>query len=117
MARPLRRRRVCQRPRFNEFAPKGFRRNTLTKVVLTLDEYEAIRLIDKENLNQEDCATQMNVARTTIQRIYASARSKIAEALVEGKLLLLEGGDYILCDDNETGAFCGHTCRRRGNRN
>ena len=65
-------------------------------VVLDLEEYECIRLIDRERLTQEQCAAQMGVARTTVTAIYGSARRKIADALVEGRALRIGGGSYEL---------------------
>ena len=59
---------------------------------MTVDEYEAVRLLDHERLTQEACADRMNVARTTVTAIYDSARKKIADALVNGKRLLIAGG-------------------------
>ncbi len=81
---------------------------------MTVDEYEAIRLIDLEGFTQEECAGQMNVARTTVQGIYTGARKKLAESLVNGKVLLIEGGKYRLCDGSGSG--CGRGCRRHGQR-
>lgn len=78
---------------------------------MTVDEYESIRLIDLEGFNQEECAQQMNVARSTVQGIYTEARRKLAEALVNGKVLHIEGGEYRLCEDHGNG--CGRGCRRR----
>jgi len=77
---------------------------------MTVDEYETIRLIDMEGFTQEECANQMNVARTTVQGIYFEARKKLAESLVNGKMLLIEGGEYRLCDGLGNG--CGRGCRR-----
>lgn len=65
-------------------------------VILTVDEYETIRLVDKEGISQEECGVFMNVSRATAQRIYATARRKIAHSLVEGLPLQMEGGDYLL---------------------
>jgi len=79
-------------------------------VRMTVDEYETIRLIDLEGFTQEECAKQMDVARTTVQGIYAEARKKIAESLVNGKVLLIEGGEYRLCEG--FGKGCGRGCRR-----
>ncbi len=75
---------------------------------MSVDEYETIRLIDLEGYNQEECAKQMNVARTTVQGIYARARVKIAKSLVNGKALVINGGNYQLCDDVIRG--CGRAC-------
>jgi len=77
---------------------------------MTVDEYEAIRLIDLEGLTQEECAKQMNVARTTVQGIYAEARKKLARSLVDGKILLIEGGEYRLCEG--PGKGWGRGCHR-----
>ncbi|MCR4689348.1 MAG: DUF134 domain-containing protein [Saccharofermentans sp.] len=63
-------------------------------VIMSLDEYETIRLIDKEDLTQEECAERMGVARTTVTSIYNSARKKIAEAIIDGKALKISGGAY-----------------------
>ena len=61
-------------------------------VRMTVDEYEALRLLDVEGLTQESCAARMNIARTTVTAIYDSARKKVADALVHGKRLLIAGG-------------------------
>ena len=78
---------------------------------MALEEYETIRLIDYEGLTQEECSERMNVARTTVQRIYSDARKKLAQLLVEGRPLRIEGGDYKLYDENEKIYGCGR-CRR-----
>ena len=96
MPRPKKCRRVCGFPQTLTFFPEGCK-NTEQAVVLTVDEYEAIRLIDKEGLSQEQCGGLMQVARTTVQQIYANARKKLADVLVDGLPLRIEGGDYQLC--------------------
>ena len=82
---------------------------------MTLDEYEAIRLMDLENLQQEQAAAQMGVARTTVQLIYNNARRKLADCLVNGKRLVISGGNYRLCQGRERdgGRCCGSECHCR----
>ncbi|MBP7221649.1 MAG: DUF134 domain-containing protein [Sedimentibacter sp.] len=98
MPRPRKWRKVCCLPDVNRFGPLDFSVEKEHFVIMSVDEYETIRLIDLEGLSQEECAGQMNVARTTVQGIYQEARKKIAESLVNGKVLRIEGGDYKLCD-------------------
>lgn len=109
MPRPRKWRKVCCLPESNFFGPFNLMPNNEESFVLmTVDEYEAIRLIDLERFTQEECAEQMNVARTTVQRIYNDARIKLADCLVNGKFLKIEGGDYKLCDG------LGNSCNRGG---
>ena len=82
-------------------------------ILMTVDEFEAIRLIDLEGLTQEECAERMAVARTTAQAIYNSARVKLAECLVKGMELSISGGDYILCGGEACGCRGGHCHKRR----
>lgn len=96
MARPRKCRHVCDFPQTLAFFPEDCTNKGRT-VTLTVDEYEAIRLIDKEGFSQEQCGAFMQVARTTVQQIYAAARKKLAEALVDGLPLQIQGGDYQLC--------------------
>ena len=88
MPRPTKCRKVCHFPKVLEFLPAHADIGQ-PRIFLTLDEYEAIRLIDKEGLSQEACGEWMQVARTTVQKIYESARKKLAEALVEGAPLCI----------------------------
>ena len=115
MPRPRKCRKVCSLPRNRGFAPVGGA-ELATPIVMTVDEYETIRLIDKQGLSQEECGKYMNVARTTVQMMYMSARKKLADALVDGTPLRIEGGDYQLCDGKEEYCGCGgckkHRCHR-----
>lgn len=110
MPRPMKWRKVCSLPENSRFGPLELKANESHPVIMTVDEYETIRLIDLEGFKQEECANQMNVARTTVQGIYIEARRKLAESLVNGRVLLIEGGEYRLCDG--LGAGCGKNCRR-----
>ena len=110
MPRPKKCRKVCRLPKNPEFVPVQGALG-VPAIILTVDEYEAIRLIDHEGFSQEECAAYMQVARTTAQQIYTAARRKIADALVDGVPLRIEGGDYRLCDGTEDSCGCGG-CRR-----
>ena len=107
-------RQVCSLPENNRFGPLDSTGDRNNKVRMTVDEYETIRLIDLEGFTQEECAGQMNVARTTVQGIYTSARKKLAESLVNGSVLVIEGGEYRIC--NKMGNECGRGCHRRRRR-
>ena len=111
MPRPRKWRRVCCLPERDRFGPLNASTNQEHFVTMAVDEYETIRLIDLEGFTQEECAKQMNIARTTVQGIYNDARKKLAESLVNGKVLRIEGGDYQLCDGLEKSCGCGG-CRR-----
>ncbi len=92
MPRPQHCRRIGGMPPCRVYKPQGVPRSMLEQVVLTEDEWEAIRLADKEGLYQEQAAEQMNVSRQTFGRILESAHRKIADALISGKALLIQGG-------------------------
>lgn len=111
MPRPKKWRKVCCLPEINRFGPMGGAADG-SYIVMTVDEYETVRLIDLEGMKQEECAENMNVARTTVQAIYETARRKIADSLVNGRILIIEGGEYTLCD-GQGGRCGGMGCRRR----
>jgi predicted DNA-binding protein (UPF0251 family) len=102
--RPFCSRRIAGRPAAPVFKPIRIPVVELSEVVMTLDEFEAIRLADLDGLYQEQAAEQMKVSRTTFSRIVDAARRKIADALVHGKALRIEGGPVQV-----TGRRC---CRR-----
>ncbi|KXL51855.1 hypothetical protein CLNEO_27110 [Anaerotignum neopropionicum] len=109
MARPRKCRKVCALPENYGFVPmKGYNPNN--PVIMAVDEYETIRLIDLVGYTQEECAGQMHIARTTVQGIYNEARKKMADALVNGKVLYIEGGDFALCDGEKLP--CGKKCEK-----
>jgi predicted DNA-binding protein (UPF0251 family) len=90
--RPFYPRRIFGRPAAPVFKPIGIPVIELEEVVMRLDEFEAMRLADLGGLHQEHVAEQMNVSRTTVSRIIDSAHRKMADALVHGKALRIEGG-------------------------
>lgn len=108
MPRPQKKRYVCCMPKSNCFVPVESNESDI--IIMSVDEYETIRLIDLENCTQQECAEQMHIARTTVQGIYNDARKKIADAIVNGKKLKITGGDYRLCDCYEK--RCGSGCKK-----
>ena len=111
MPRPCKRRRICAMPGAVSFAPsgcagRGYPSGSPAPVTMTLDEYETIRLMDLLGYTQEEAAASMDVARTTVQAIYESARRKLAQALCESRELRIEGGNYILCEGRGRGCSC-----------
>ncbi|MDL2233041.1 DUF134 domain-containing protein [Ruminococcaceae bacterium OttesenSCG-928-L11] len=110
MPRPRKHRRVCSRPKCISFSPC---QSSETSFTMTIDEYEAIRLIDLEGLTQAQCADQMHVARTTIQAIYASARKTLAKCIVEGCHLHIDGGDVHYCEHYDDACGSGCCCEKR----
>ena len=89
-------RRVDSLPRITSFKPAGVPLAQLQEIRISVEEAEAIRLKDLEGLEQEECAEKMNVSRSTFARILLSARQKIADALLNGKAIRIEGGNYEL---------------------
>ncbi len=112
MARPRKRRKICCLPDSTHFGPLDSPVRGDDGVTMTVDEYETIRLIDLDGCTQEECASHMNVSRTTVQGIYNDARKKLARSLVEGRSLRIKGGEYRLCDGSGEGCR-GSACRRR----
>lgn len=96
MARPVKLRCVAQLPRVGFFRPVGPPASALQKVCLSVEEIESIRLKDFEGLEQEECAQEMRISRPTFHRILGSARKKLADALVNGKAIQVEGGNFGL---------------------
>lgn len=111
MARPTICKRVCKEPEYLKFKPMGVE-GKRKSISLSVEEYETIRLIDYEGVSREECAERMNIARTTAQAIYNSARAKIAECVVNGMELHIEGGKFRICDGS---AGCPNCHRRQSN--
>jgi predicted DNA-binding protein (UPF0251 family) len=96
MARPKIDRRVHAEPNVTYFKPAGVRLTDLEESVLTVDEFEAVRLNDLEGLGQEKAAKKMHISQPTFHRLLSSARKKLADAIVNGKAIKIEGGNYKL---------------------
>ncbi len=106
MARPAKLRCVARLPSIGAFRPVGIPVADLEAVSLTLEELESVRLRDLVELEQEACAERMRISRPTFHRILDSARKKLADALINGKAIQIEGGNFELaqrrfkCDDD-----------------
>ncbi len=109
MPRPKCQRNICGIPDKNYFKPRGIPTVDLEEIVLNLDEYEAIRLADYEQLYQEKAADKMNISRQTFGRIIEAAHKKIADVLINGKALKIEGGEVSI---KETKPCCQIKGRR-----
>ena len=115
MPRPKKCRRICAMPEGAGFRPLTGGEGP--PLVMEADEYEAVRLMDYEGLTQEQCAGQMEIARTTVTGIYESARRKLARALIEGKSLIVAGGNVAVCPKENCpvrGRGCCHRAQIRG---
>ncbi len=92
-------RKVSKEPVISIFKPAGIPAKELDEIFITVDEFEAVRLADFEGLNQREASDTMHVSQPTFNRILTSARKKIAETIVRGIVLRIEGGEYVLpCD-------------------
>ena len=108
LSRPQNNRTVLEPPIFTNFKPIGIRGVDLSEIKLTLDEFEAFRLVDYLGFSHEETAEEMEVSRSTVTRLIEKTRKKIADFIINGKLLTISGGNIhfrkniIHCKD------CGH---------
>lgn len=109
MPRPVKWRKVEFLPDINYFVPVGVPGGHLQENVLKVEELEALRLKDIEGLEQDECAARMEISRQTFQRILNEARAKVADSLVNGKAIRVEGGNYTV-------HICEFECLSCGNR-
>jgi uncharacterized protein len=96
MARPQKSRKICNPPKMKGFKPFGIPACKADPVVLKLEEYESIKLVNYDRLAQDQAAINMNISRPTFTRIYNRALKQIAKSFVEGKAIVIEGGNYEL---------------------
>jgi len=115
MPRPRLSRRVRAAPGIDYFKPAGIRMADLEESTLTIDEFEALRLKDLEGLGQEESAKKMNISQPTFHRLVMHARKKTADAIVNGKAIKIEGGDFKIAGSRGRGPGSTCTCPRCGN--
>lgn len=111
----MKRRCICAKPRVTRFAPEGA--DAEGCVTIGYDEYEVLRLMDHVHLSQAECAARMGVSRATIVRMYESVRRSVAEALVLGKALKIEGGAVLVCTSPRPECAGEKHCCHRQNMN
>ncbi len=109
MRQPYRKRRIDRPPEFVNFKPSGVPRNFLESVALTLDEFEALRLADYLGLEHLEASERMNISRPTFTRLIEKARTKLARVIVEGKELIIEGGNIDFAYTLQHCRDCGET--------
>lgn len=108
MVKPRKNRQVMQPPFAVYFKPQGIPLFLLQHTILMVDEYEAIRLADHEGLKHDEASQKMNISRPTFTRLLDSAHKKTADALVNGKAIKIEGGNYVLLNNRFYCNNCGH---------
>ena len=94
MPRPRRIRRIEIEPEISFYTPKGVK--NAEELILSFDEHEALRLVDREELNQAEAAKKMDVSQPTLNRLLKIARKKVALAITSGRAIRIEGGNYML---------------------
>ena len=109
MSRPFKCRRICEEPKFNSFSPLVV--ENAEKCMISVDEYEAVRLIDLEKKTHQQCAELMGVSRVTVTDMYEKARFKIADSIANGKILCITGGNYRICEGS-VNKCCGKRCKK-----
>lgn len=114
MVRPTKPRQVEQIPEITYFKPAGVPITQLEEMVLTVEELEALRLKDCQELNQHESANKMNISRPTFQRILKTARKKVSRALTEGMAIKVEGGTYKMKRGRFHCRRCGDKIETRG---
>ena len=110
MPRPHRNRKICNAPKHSCFSPVETQSDET--IILSVDEYEALRWVDLEKQTHGQTAKQMDISRTTVTEIYESARQKVADSIVNGKKLIIEGGNYRICDGHPKYG-CTRDCEKR----
>ena len=100
MVRPQKSRMVAFNPDISYFKPRGIPLIDLAEVQITIDEYEALRLSDLMDMSYEEAANSMGVSRATFGRIVRRARKTVADALINGKAIIIQGGNYRIIDEN-----------------
>jgi len=108
MARPQKNRMIKEPPLFSQFKPMGAPGRLLETISMSLDEYEAFRLSDYLGMSQEEAADEMEISRPTFTRLIETARKKVTELIINGKMLTIEGGNIHFRNNLIKCRSCGH---------
>ncbi len=108
MPRPQDNRIVLEPPLFSEFKPLGIKGQDLERIQLALDEFEAFRLADHIGLSHAEAADEMGISRPTFSRLIEKARKNVADFIIQGKLLTIEGGNVHFRNNIIKCQSCGH---------
>jgi len=114
MVRPRRMRRIFFQPDVTYFKPAGVSRRFLKESVLSFDELEAIRLIDSEGLDQTKSAKKMKISQSTLSRLLKEGRKKLADAIIQGNAIKIQGGNFQMAIPNGKGLGMGRGLRGGG---
>jgi len=116
MTRPQKCRRIGEPPKACRFGPEGPGREDAKTVLMSLDEFEALRLADLRMMEQKEAAAAMRVSRQTFGNILRSARGKAAQCLCEGRPLMIDGGKVAVRCRGGRGLRCGRRSSEGGTR-
>jgi len=116
MPRPRIRRRIRFMPGVTYFKPAGITMASLNEVILTVEEYEAIRLIDFKEAEQTKAGKKMKISQPTLSRLLKSARKKISDAIINGKAIRIQGGTYKMVQPRGRGMGRGRGLGRGAGR-
>ena len=107
MVRPRRLRRIFFQPDVTYFKPTGVSMRDLKEVILNFDELEAVRMVDIAGVGQSEAGKKMRISQSTLSRLLSSARKKLADAVVNGRAIKIEGGDFKMVKSGGRGLGMG----------
>jgi len=107
MARPRRTRRIFFQPDITYFKPAGIPMVHLKETILSFDELEAIRLVDREGIEQSKAGKKMKISQSTLSRLLRTGRKKLADAIITGQAIKIQGGNFKMAQPTGRGLGLG----------
>ena len=114
MVRPRRTRRISFQPDVTYFKPAGIHMVHLKETVLSFDELEAIRLVDSEGMEQGKAGKRMKISQSTLSRLLRTGRKKLADAIIQGNAIKIQGGNFKMVQPTGKGLGRGRGAGGRG---